>query len=235
MGLKSARFRIKSRWVPPCLLSCVVVAGGGVASISHHSRLGLQMAKGTRTRRGCRRKDGCSAARQSRIIYQYVDFVWPVIPLPPHPEWHRSASFKPSSIIHPAALRPAARDWWTKEKRQTDEQGSRRRLRAGDREREGEANYSLSRALLRSYLSASHLTLNAAFRARVVAAVTDGNTSRKSSVVAVGPLNPLTGYKDGQSIRFQKGGRRVKKKQNQKKPAFYHLTKRGRQKRLLKV
>lgn len=135
---------------------------------------------------------------------------------PSHPEWHRSASFKPSSIIHPAALRPAARDWWAKEKRQTDEQGSRRRLRTGDREREGEANYSLSRALLRSYLSASHLTLNAAFRARVVSAVTDGNTSRKSSVVAVGPLNPLTGYKDGQSIRFQKGGRREKKKLKQK-------------------
>lgn len=225
--------------VDECLLVFWVVwwwQKSGGPSISHHSRLGLQMAKGTRTRRGCRRKDGCSAARRSRIIYQYVDFVWPVIPPPPpHREWHRSASFKPSSIIHPAALRPAARDWWAKEKRQTDEQGSRRRLRTGDREREGEANYSLSRALLRSYLSASHLTLNAAFRARVVSAVTDGNTSRKSSVVAVGPLNPLTGYKDGQSIRFQKGGRREKKKQKQKKPAFLHLTNRGHQKLLLKV
>lgn len=85
-----------------------------------------------------------------------------------------------------------------------------------DRESEGDANYSLSGALLRSYLSASHLTLNAAFRARVVSAVTDGNTSGKSSVVAVGPLNPLTGYKDGQRIRFQKGGRRAKKNQNKK-------------------
>lgn len=73
--------------VDECLLVFWVVwwwqGVGGVASISHHSRPGLQMAKGTRTRRGCRRKDGCSAARRSRIIYQYVDFVWPVIPPPP--------------------------------------------------------------------------------------------------------------------------------------------------------
>lgn len=53
---------------------------GEMPSIPHHSRWGVQMAKGTRTRRGWRRKDGCSAARQSRIIYQYVNFVWPVIP-----------------------------------------------------------------------------------------------------------------------------------------------------------
>lgn len=56
-------------------------------------------------------------------------------PPPFLPEWHRSASFKPSSIIHPATLRPAAHDWWTKEKRQTDEQGRWCRLRSRDGER----------------------------------------------------------------------------------------------------
>lgn len=155
---------------------------------------------------------------------------------PPHPERHRSASFKPSSIIHPAALRPAARDWWTKEKRQTDEQGSRRRLRAGERESEGDANYSPSRALLRSYLSASRLTLNAAFRARVVSAVTDGNTSGKSSVVGGRTSQPTDWIQRWTEHPVSKRRPTCKKKaKTKKKPAFYHLTNRGRQKLLLKV
>lgn len=81
----------------------------------------------------------------------------------------------------------------------------------------------LSSALLCSYLSASHLPLNAALRNAVVLAGTDSNTTRKSSVVPGSPFNPLTGYKDGFRLRFQKEGLCG----SARKSTFYCLANRG--------